>query len=155
MIRATNHREAARWQTLDDPPVSTRSILSTLWVAVMFLYVYVDILYFYKPGTVEGILDGRVWVFDVTPTWALTAMVLMAIPTLMVILSLTLPVAAARWANLVVASLYVVVSIGNAVGETWLFLWLGSIIEAVLLLLVVRLAWTWPRHDRRTVASHA
>ena len=40
---------------LADPRVPVRSTLSALWVAVMFLYVYVDILGFYKPGTVDGI----------------------------------------------------------------------------------------------------
>ena len=35
--------------------------LSALWIATMFVYVYVDILAFYKPGTVRDILEGRVW----------------------------------------------------------------------------------------------
>ena len=118
----------------------------------MFLYVYVDILGFYKPGTVDGILAGRVWTFDITQGWALGALVLMTVPILMVVLSLTLPAAAARWTNGVVASLYVLVSLGNAVGETWLFLWLGAVVEAALLLLVVRSAWTWPRSLERSTA---
>jgi hypothetical protein len=71
----------------------------------------------------------------------------------MVVLSLTLPAAAARWTNLVVAAPYVLVSIGNAVGETWLFMWLGAILEAALLLLVVRDAWTWPRGAERPAGS--
>ncbi len=131
---------------LDDPRVGIRTKLSALWVSVMFLYVYVDILAFYKPGTVDGILAGRVWTFDITQGWALGALALMAVPILMVALSLTLPAAAARWTNVVIASLYVLVSLGNAVGEAWLFLWLGAAVEAGLLLLVVRYAWTWPRH---------
>jgi hypothetical protein len=51
----------------------------------------------------------------------------------------------ARWANVVVASLFVLVSIGNAVGETWAFYWFGSAVEAALLLVIIRYAWTWPR----------
>ena len=137
---------------LADPRVPVRSTLSALWVAVMFLYVYVDILGFYKPGTVDGILAGRVWTFDITQGWALGALVLMTVPILMVALSLTLPAAAARWTNVVVAALFVLVSLGNAVGETWLFLWLGAVVEAALLLLVVRSAWTWPRGLDRSAA---
>lgn len=130
---------------LDDARAPTRSLLSALWIAVMFLYVYVDIVALFKPGTVEGILNGRVWTFDVTQTWALGALALMTVPTLMVVLSLTLRAAAARWANVVVAALFALVSIGNAIGETWLFYWFGALTEAALLLLVVRIAWTWPR----------
>jgi len=132
-------------RSLVDPPVGIRTKLSALWVAVMFLYVYVDILSFYKPGTVDGILAGRVWTLDITQGWALGALTLMTVPTLMVVLSLTLPAAVARWTHIAVASLYVLVSAGNAIGETWLYLWLGAAVEAEVLLLVVRYAWTWPR----------
>ena len=38
-------------------PVQVR--LAALWASTMFLYVYVDILSLYKPGTVRDILRGR------------------------------------------------------------------------------------------------
>lgn len=136
-------------RSLDDPRVTTRSKLAALWVAVLFLFVYVDIVAFYKPGTIDGILAGRVWTFDITQTWALGALTLMVVPILMVVASLTLPAPAARWANVVVASLFVLVSVANPIGETWLFLWLGAAVETALLLLVVRSAWTWPRLQDR------
>jgi hypothetical protein len=69
----------------------------------------------------------------------------MTIPGLMIFLSLTLPARAARMTNLVVASLFVLVSVGNAAGETWAFVWLGSAVESVLLLVIIRYAWNWPR----------
>lgn len=134
---------AKRWE---EAPATIRLKLSALWVSVMFLYVYVDVFAFYMPGTIDDILIGRVWEFDITQGWALGALALMAIPSLMVFLSLAVPAVAARRANLAVASVYVLVSIGNVVGETWAFIWLGSALEVTLLFLVVRHAWTWPRH---------
>jgi hypothetical protein len=130
---------------LEDVPVPVRLKLSALWVVTMFLYVYVDIFAFYKPGTIDDILVGRVWEFDITQGWALGALALMTIPSLMVFLSLALPARVARWTNMLAASLYVLVSIGNAAGETWAFYWLGSAVEATLLLLIIRHAWNWPR----------
>lgn len=130
---------------LEDPRVPVRPKLSALWTAVMFLYVYVDIVSFYKPGTVDGILAGRVWLLEISQAWALGSLILMTVPSLMVFLSLVLPAAAARWSNLAVASALVVVSLGNAVGETWAYLWLGAILEALLLLVIARYAWRWPR----------
>lgn len=141
--RTKNPHEVATTRLLD-PQVPVRLKLSALWVSVMFLYVYVDIFSFYKPGTIDDILVGRVWQFDITQGWALSALALMTVPSLMVVLSLALPSQAARWANVVVASLYVLVSIFNIVGETWTYLWLGMAIESLLLLFVVRYAWTWP-----------
>jgi hypothetical protein len=140
----SHDRAYAHAQPLDDPRVPTRTKLSALWIATMFLYVYVDIVGFYEPGTIDGILAGRVWTLDITPAWALGALILMAVPILMVALSVVLPAGAARWTNLVVAPLFVVVSLGNAIGETWLYYWVGAVVEAALLLLVVRYAWAWP-----------
>jgi hypothetical protein len=112
----------------------------------MFLYVYVDILAFFKPGTIDDILVGRVWEFDISQGWVLGAMALMTVPALMVFLSLALPARVARLTNVVVASLYVPVSIFNTVGETWnYYYWFGAILEVALLLLVIRYAWSWPR----------
>ena len=128
-----------------DAPVPIRFKLAALWTSMMFLYVYVDIFTLFKPGTVADILDGRVWEFDITPTWALAGMTLLAIPSLMIALSMLLPARAARWSNVVVGALYIPVSAGNVIGETWAYFYLGAAIEIALLLLVVRVAWTWPR----------
>jgi hypothetical protein len=69
----------------------------------------------------------------------------MAIPILMVVLSMTLPARANRITNLIVASLYVPVTAFNAVGESWLYFYgLGIVLELILLALIVRYAWTWP-----------
>jgi hypothetical protein len=70
----------------------------------------------------------------------------MAIPILMVFLSVTLPARANRLTNIVVASLYVVVSVATAVGEAWVYYFALAVgLEVVVLALVVRYAWTWPR----------
>jgi hypothetical protein len=139
----SNTTDERSLRRLEDVQVPVRPKLSALWMSVMFLYVYVDILALYEPGTIDDILVGRVWEFDVSQGWALGALALMAIPSLMVFLSLALPARVARGANVVVASLFVFVSIGNAVGETWAFYWFGSAAEAVLLLMITWYAWTW------------
>jgi hypothetical protein len=130
---------------LHDAPVPVRLKLAALWTSMMFLYVYVDIFTLFKPGTVSDILEGRVWEFDITPTWAFSAMVLLAIPSLMVALSVLLPARAARWSNVVVGALYIPVSAGNVIGETWAYFYLGAALEVALLVLIIRYAWTWPR----------
>ncbi|MEX1037740.1 MAG: DUF6326 family protein [Acidimicrobiia bacterium] len=131
-------------QPLEDKPVPVRLKLSALWASVMFLYVYVDIFMFYKPGTIEDILVGRVWEFDISQGWALGALALMTFPSLMVCVSLLAKARTARWVNIVVASLFALVTIGGTVGETWAFYWFGSAVELGLLVLIIRYAWTWP-----------
>ena len=128
-------------------PVQVR--LAAAWTTVVLLYAYVDILAFYKPGVVDDILIGVVWEFDITPTWAITALTLLAIPIFMVVLSMTLPARANRITNLIVASLQVPFAAFNAVGqlgESWMYFYLlGVALELSLLALILRYAWTWPR----------
>lgn len=134
---------------LDDPPVPVQAKLAAAWASFMFLYVYVDILAFYKPGVVDDILVGIVWEFDITQTWALTALTLLAIPILMVVLSMTLPARVNRITNLIAASIQVPFAAFNAVGEVgkpWMFFYiLGVALELIVLAFILRSAWAWPR----------
>lgn len=133
---------------LDAPPISVRAKLAAAWTSFMFLYVYVDILNFYKPGVVDGILNGLVWRFDVSSTLLTIMLASVAIPALMVMLSMTLPARVNRATNLVVASLYIPYSLFNAAGATWewtFFYALSIGLELLLLAFVLRSAWAWPR----------
>jgi len=130
---------------LDQASVPVAVKLSALWASTMFMYVYVDVFSFYKPGVVRDILRGKVSEFDITQLWALGALALVTIPTLMVFLSVGLRPAASRWANIVVAGFYIVVSLTNLVGESWTYLYFGAAIEVALLLTIISYAWTWPR----------
>jgi hypothetical protein len=87
----------------------------------MFLYVYVDILGLYMPAVIDDIREGRVWELDINQQCAFGALVLMAIPISMVALSTALPARTNRRAQLAVASLYVIVSAGHAIGESWTY----------------------------------
>ncbi|MEU3648473.1 DUF6326 family protein [Lentzea sp. NPDC034063] len=146
---------------LEDPRIPVRAKLAAAWTSVMFLYAYVDIIAFFKPGVIDDIEVGVVWEFDVSQTLLTTFLALMAIPILMIVLSMTLPARANRVTNLVVASVQIPYAAFNVVGETWTFFYgLGIALELVLLALVLRYAWTWPTTapsatgaDRETVRA--
>lgn len=140
--------------TLDDARLPVRATLVAAWTSFMLLYVYVDIIGFYVPGTIDDILVGVVFEFDITQAWALTALALMSIPILMVVLSATLPARANRVTNLVVASIQVPFAMFNAVGESWTYYYWGAVVvEVILLAVILRLAWTWPRRVASPVAT--
>jgi Family of unknown function (DUF6326) len=132
--------------TLEDQRIPVRAKLAAAWTSFMFLYAYVDILGFYTPGTIEDILDNKVFEFDLSQTFSTTALTLVAIPIFMVVLSMTLPARMNRITNLIVAALYVPVTVFNVAGGFYLYFYgLGVVLELVLLALIVRYAWTWPR----------
>ena len=139
-------KETNSISTLQDPGIPVRAKLAAAWTSFMFLYIYVDYLHLYKPGAINGILAGRVFEFDISQTFVVIALMLVGIPSLMILLSMTLPARANRTLNLVVASLYIPVSAFEVLGESWiLFYGLGVVLEVILLAFILRSAWTWPR----------
>ena len=134
--------------TLDDPRLPVQAKLAAAWTSLMFLYIYVDYLALYKPGVVDDILAGIVHEFDTGPTFVALALTLMVIPSLMILLSTTLPARVNRTINLVVATLYIPVSAFNAAGEPWSYSYFYGLsigLEVLLLAFILRSAWTWPR----------
>ena len=70
--------------------------LSALWIALMLTYLLGDVLRIFSGDFVAGEMDGM----QVTQAMYLGMAMLMVIPVLMVILSLTLKYGACRWANI-------------------------------------------------------
>jgi hypothetical protein len=137
--------------TLDDQRIPVRAKLAAAWTSFMFLYAYVDILAFFKPGVIDDIEVGVVWEFDISQTLLTVFLALLAIPILMVVLSMTLPARANRITNLIVASIQVPFAVFNVVGESWTYYYgLGVALEVIILVIILRYAWTWPR----TVGDH-
>ncbi len=62
----------------------------------------------------------------------------------MVFLTLVMPPKLNRWANIIVALLYALTIIGSCIDETWIYFLLGSAVEVILLLVLVRFAWKMP-----------
>lgn len=80
--------------------VETKILLAGIWTALMLTYLLGDVLRIYstafKPGEMNGkVLSQGVWI---------GIAVLMVIPIIMLVLSLTLPQAANRWANIIAAA---------------------------------------------------
>jgi hypothetical protein len=134
--------------TLEDQRIPVRVKLAAAWTSFMFLAIYVDYLALYKPGVVDDILAGIVHEFDTGPTFLAFGLTLMAIPSLMILLSTTLPARVNRTINLVVATLFIPPTMYNAVGESWTYSYFYGLsigLEVLLLALILRYAWTWPR----------
>jgi hypothetical protein len=124
-------------------PIQTK--LAAAWTSFMFLYVYVDVLHFYKPGAIADILQGRVFTFDITQTFAVSSLAASVIPILMILLSTTLAARANRITNLVVATLLIPWMAFNLAGGEWLaYYGLGFAVELALLVFILRTVWSWP-----------
>ena len=134
---------------LEDVKVSLKLKLATLWAIFMFLYIYVDYFALYMPSKIGDILKGKVFVFDITQGFLLAALASVTIPALMIFLSVSLSAKVNRWVNIIIAAMYIPFTLFNLVGEAWMHMVFGAVVEVVLLCLIIRYAWKWPRIETR------
>ncbi|MBV5335128.1 MAG: hypothetical protein JZU49_04910 [Sulfuricurvum sp.] len=130
---------------LEDIKFSLKLKLATLWASFMFLYIYVDYFALHMPSKIEDILNGRVFVFDITQGFLLIALASVTIPALMIFLSVALAAKVNRWANIIIAAVYIPYTLFNLAGEAWMHMVFGAVVEVAILCLIIRYAWKWPR----------
>jgi len=129
---------------LNDTPVHVRLKLSALWASVMFCYIYGDFFGLFKPGKLSSMVAGETPLGPTTQTILLGFSIVMAIPSVMVFLSLVLKPNVNRWTNIVFGLVYSGIMVITMPGA-WTFYLFFGFIEIALTVLIVWHAWTWPR----------
>jgi hypothetical protein len=137
-------------RALDDVPVPVKLKLAALWTATMFLFAYGDIYTVYRAEKVREILGGKIEGIEVTEAFLMAASVYVAIPSVMVFLSLVLRPRLSRWTNVAVGAVYALTIIASASGEGRAYSIFLSVLEVALVLLIVWFAWNWPRRPLTT-----
>ncbi len=129
-----------------DTPIDVKLVISALWIAMLFVFAYVDIFGFYRADVLEAALDGEAGTTGITVDQVFLSgtLVYILLPSLMVVLTLVLTARVNRTVNLAVALVYAVTIVASCIGEDWAYYLLGSAVEVVLLAAIARIAWTWP-----------
>ena len=130
---------------LDDVKIHVKFKISALWVAVMFCYVYGDFFSLFQPGKLAGMLAGKIEPLGPTTQGVLLGTAaLMAIPSIMVFLSLVLKPKINRLLNIILGVTYSLVILITMPGA-WIFYIFLGVLEVALTGLIVWYAWHWPR----------
>jgi hypothetical protein len=131
-----------------DVKVNVKMKLSALWVTLMFFYLYRDVLGFMEPGHVEDLISGELGGVQMTPVILLSSAILMAVPSVMVFLSLTMKAALNRWVNIFLGVLHLVL-LGSTlfVGDISTLYTFYVIVEAALIIFIVWTALKWPKQE--------
>jgi hypothetical protein len=115
----------------------------------MLCYIYCDYFELYVPGKLTAMSSGQMGPLGaVTQGVLLGTSLMMAIPSLMVALSLVLSPLASRWLNIVIGVVYTVLLALIAVDANWYFYKFFATVEAVLTALIAWYAWSWPRAEQ-------
>ncbi len=125
--------------------VNLRLKLATLWTSFMFLYSFVDYFALYMPGTIENILAGKVFTFDISQVFLLITMILVAIPAFMIFVSVALPNKVNRWVNPIIAVVFIPYMLFNLAGNAWPHMYFAAALEVVHLVLIVWYARKLPQ----------
>ena len=120
--------------------------LAALWTSLMFLYIYGDYFNMYSPGKLENMAAGNVGPVNAADEIGMLAIsMMMAIPSLMIAISLTAPSALSKWLNVLFGLVYTVILAATLPGAPLFYLGYGAL-EIPLSLLIAWTALTWPRN---------
>ena len=137
----TNNNTNKKTTEMEDMKVK----LSTLWIFVMFNYLYCDIMGLMDPELLKQYMTGNVGGIQITQEFFLGAAILMEIPIAMVLLSRIFKYRANRWANIIAGTITTAVQFstlffGSSPTIYYIFF---SIIEIACTSLIVWYAWKW------------
>lgn len=119
-------------------------LLSTIWIFVVFNYLYCDVISLMDSNLLKQYLAGSVNGMTFNQGALLAAAILVEIYIAMVLLSRVLKYKANRWANLIVGAFMTVVQLMTLfVGTPTMYYLFCSVIEIASTVTIVWLAWTW------------
>ena len=131
---------------LDNPKINIKIKLSALWTSLVFCFLYGDYFELYTPGKVDSLLTGNN-VLD-SPMTLLIASVILAIPSLMVALSVLLNAKLNRIINISFGILFTLMMllIGiNSMTPWYTFYVFLAFLESLITIVIVWMAWKWPK----------
>lgn len=129
---------------LEDLKVNIKIKLSALWASVTFFYIYGDYFELYVPNKVQGIINGNSMLDNPVKLFAASA--LLAVPALMVCLSVILKTKINRRLNLIAGAFFTAIMLLIAVtsiSEWRAFYVFYAIVESILTSTIIWYAWKW------------
>jgi len=130
---------------------NVKTKIAVLWLVFFCTMVTVPILELYLPGYVEDIIAGEAEGEPITAEVILLLAIIMVIPPVMAVLSITLKDSINRWANIIVGIVFaglVLVGLGEYLMKQDAYyagLMLVAIVEFVVAALIVWYSWKWPK----------
>ena len=134
---------------LENPKVNIKIKLSALWTSVLFCYIYGDYFELYVPEKVGNLVTGE-HILD-SPIKLLIASIVLAIPAIMIALSIILKPKINRILNIIFGTLFTLMMLLIAINSltAWYSFYVFlAILESFITLLIVCYAWKWPRKQQ-------
>ena len=121
--------------------------IAGLWIFKALASLTFSIIWFLEEGVLEGIMEGEFLGMEIGPELMLVGAIEAWAPLVMIVVSLTLKYKANRWTNIIAGIVFTVLSLmsmADALNAHGILLWVS---QAVATLLIVWLAWKWPKQE--------
>ncbi len=131
---------------LENKKVNVKIKLASLWASATFCYLYGDYFELYTPDKVNSLITGEN-IMD-SPTKLLLASIILAIPSVMVAVSIFLQPKINRILNILFGTLFTLMMIFIGImstNEWYLFYVFLAFLESIITALIVWYAWKWPK----------
>ncbi|NQY05371.1 MAG: hypothetical protein HRT68_03970 [Flavobacteriaceae bacterium] len=131
---------------LENTKVNIKIKLASLWASSTFCYLYGDYFELYTPDKVNSLITGEN-IMD-SPTKLLLASIILAIPSVMVAVSIFLKPKINRILNILFGTLFTLMMIFIGImstNEWYLFYVFLAFLESIITALIVWYAWKWPK----------
>jgi hypothetical protein len=139
----------------EDVKVNIKVKLSALWTSVTLCYLYGDYFELYVPQKTQGLVNG-INMLD-SPLKLFAASLLLAIPAIMVFLSIILDPIINRKLNIIFGVFFTAIMVLIAISSisSWrAFYVFLAIVESCITSLIVWHAWKWPKRTAQTTNAN-
>ena len=131
---------------LENQKVNIKIKLASLWASATFCYLYGDYFELYTPDKVNSLISGDNILSS--PTTLLIASIILAIPSIMVALSIFIKPKINRILNIVFGTIFTIMMIFIGImstNEWYLFYAFLAFLESLITASIVLYAWKWPK----------
>jgi len=131
---------------LENQKVNIKIKLASLWASATFCYLYGDYFELYTPDKVNSLISGDNILSS--PTTLLIASIILAIPSIMVALSIFIKPKINRILNIVFGTIFTIMMIFIGImstNEWYLFYAFLAFLESLITASIVWFAWKWPK----------
>ena len=131
---------------LENQKINIKIKLASLWASATFCYLYGDYFELYTPDKVNSLISGDNILSS--PTTLLIASIILAIPSIMVALSIFIKPKINRILNIVFGTIFTIMMIFIGImstNEWYLFYTFLAFLESLITASIVWFAWKWPK----------
>lgn len=132
---------------MEDFKINIKIKLAFIWTSVTFLYIYGDYFELYVPKKISSIIDGSSLLNS--PLNLFLASLLLAIPSVMICLSVLLKPMLNKWLNIIFGLFFTCIMLLIAITSIteWKeFYVFYALLESLLTVLIVWIAYNWSKN---------